>query len=211
LDSASTSSPNHPSISPALHFSSPIEWLVSRQRGLKAAFWVPALIGAAYNVGSFFVFGFTIARGSWPMQFTIFYLPWLAVGLIGSTMIAWAASRFFSEGRRNGEMELLLTTSLGAERIVRDQWSGLKRLLRWPVALLCAPTLLRIPWLMAGPGLGLGALWVVPNTFGAVLGIANTILGVGALCWLGMWFGLNSRNQAVAIFAPSASPKASLI
>jgi hypothetical protein len=136
------------------------------------------------------------------MQFTLVWLPSLAVGLVGSTLIAWAASRFFSEARRSGEIELLLTTPLGAERIVRDQWSALNRLLRLPVLLLCSATLFPFILSIASRGLlgGFGSQWVFFSGPSLVLGLANTILGVMALCWLGMWFGLTARNQAVAIF-----------
>ena len=33
----------------------------------------------------------------------------------------------------------------------------------------------------------------------AVLGFVNTFLGTGALCWLGLWFGLTARRQTNAI------------
>ena len=43
---------------------------------------------------------------------------------------------YFVEARRTGELELLLTTPLGAEQIVAGQWRALKRLLFAPALLL---------------------------------------------------------------------------
>ena len=59
-----------------------------------------------------------------------FSLVWplsLATSTLGSALFAWAASRFFVEARRTGEIELLLTTPVGAKQIVSTQWQVLKR------------------------------------------------------------------------------------
>jgi hypothetical protein len=37
------------------------------------------------------------------------------------------------------------------------------------------------------------------SVLAAVLSFANTFLGAGALCWLGLWFGLTARRQTNAI------------
>src|SRR5205085_1581769 len=134
------------------------------------------------------VFGWLFA---WPLGITS--------GLIGGALVAWLSSRFFLGVRRSGDLELLMTTPLGAESIVCDQWNVLKRFFTWPVLVMQAPML---PQLLAGfVGInhtGSGG-WALHNAFYKVLCLANTLLGAGALCWLGMWFGLKARTQAGAI------------
>jgi hypothetical protein len=95
-------------------------------------------------------------------------------------------------------LELLLTTPVGADSIVADQWSVLKRLFAWPVLVMQAPMLPQI----------LSALSALPAAASGVtdsgpilklLTLLNTFLGAAALCWLGLWFGLKTRTQAGAI------------
>ena len=37
------------------------------------------------------------------------------------------------------------------------------------------------------------------STIRHVLGCVNTVLAIGALCWLGMWFGLRANGQGRAV------------
>jgi len=117
-------------------------------------------------------------------------LPWLVCSIISGALFAWAASRFAFEARRNGELELLLTTPAGAQTFVSDQWTALVRLLGAPVAFMLLPFLWHsLAFIMVQPGFG----------FLSLLGAANIILGIGALCWAGMWFGFIARRQSGAI------------
>jgi hypothetical protein len=127
--------------------------------------------------------------------------------VIGS-LYAWAASRFFVESRRTGELELLLTTPVGAQTLVTDQWKVLKRVIRWPLVLMLAPEVLTGIYLMLMPRFGsMGSL----RTYYAIslpLGMLNTVLGLAALCWLALWFGLRAGGQARAILWSVAVAKA---
>jgi hypothetical protein len=183
----------------------PVEWLVRRQRGLRAAIWAAALVTAANRltmmVFYWFPFGF---RG--PLLFglrTFGPLPWLALDLLCGALFAWAASRFFVEARRTGELELLLTTPLGAEQVVAGQWRALKGLLLAPLLLivLAVATPALLPVLLQYPAYyyRLDPTWPFYLVGTSVLSMAYEVVALAALCWLGLWFGLKSPGQASAL------------
>jgi len=178
--------------------SSPIEWLVFRQYGVSAGLWAAALLALAYE-------GWVpLARQ--PIKVPGVSPSWFFAGalgvvgaLSGGAVVAWVASRFFVSVRRTGELELLMTTPLGVETIVTEQWNVLKRFFAWPVLVMQAPM---IPQILAGPSGPPNAFppsWQSYVTLFKLLVVANTFLGACALCWLGLWFGLRARTQAGAI------------
>src|SRR5262249_29628248 len=119
--------------------------------------------------------------------------------LVGGSLMAWLASRFFAATHLNGELELLLTTPIGAATILSDQRKVLRRLFLRPVLIMQAATLLPFIVLaepLSGPAAAGGG---IPDVPGALLTFVNTYLGTEAVCWLGLWFGLRSRGQAAAI------------
>lgn len=177
--------------------SNPVEWLVYRQYGMGAGLWGTALLALAYN--GWVLLGRQTSgsrAGLWA-----WFLAWpfaITAGLIGGAIVAWTASRFFVGVRRTGDLELLLTTPVGAATIVSDQWNVLKRLFAWPVLVMQAPMLPQIlSALSALPAAATGAAG--PEPFLKLVTLANTFLGAAALCWLGLWFGLKARTQAAAI------------
>jgi ABC-type transport system involved in multi-copper enzyme maturation permease subunit len=184
---------------PAKDESTPVEWLVYRRFRVGALLWAAALLALAYNGWVPLAQTFGGRRGSlfawffaWPFAVT--------AGLVGGAIVAWVASRFFVAVRRSGDLELLLTTPVGAATIVSDQWSVLKRLFAFPVLVMQAPMLPQLVAAMAAvPGAALGGSPGASLVLFKVLSLANTFLGVAALCWLGLWFGLKARTQAAAI------------
>jgi hypothetical protein len=187
----------------AQYNSRPLEWMVRRQRGLKAAVWTAALCAALYPIVMMVFYGFafrsTLFRGS---VYLTLQLPSLAVSLLGGSLFAWAASRFFAEARRSGEDEMLLTTPVGAETIVSSQWTALKSLLRWPVLVMLTPVFLHglqtlLP--MFGPLSMVAGARHFYNPVSLLLSGANVVLAVAATVWLGLWFGWNARSQTAAI------------
>lgn len=185
----------------------PVEWLMFRQRGVFAAIWSSALISAVFQTGLIPSYSNTwrmaVLQTPW---FVFSQVPFLAMSLISGSLLAWAASRFFVEARRKGEFELLVTTPAGAVSIVSGQWRALIRMLRWPVAVMVAPLLLRMIWLV-GQAPALPSIVSLRPSYditlyqvlALLLGTATTLLGVVALCWLGMCFGLRTRTQTGAI------------
>ena len=124
----------------------------------------------------------------------------MVIAGISGALLAWAASRFLVEARRTGELELLLTTPFGAEALVAAQWDVLKRLLRWPVVVMLMPILLQgISAYLSRQAYSVPNWWQIYTQCSLLLVAINTVLGVGALCWLGMWFGLQTGSQMRAI------------
>ena len=176
----------------------PVEWLVYRRSGIHAGIWTLAVLSLAANAWVPLV---RQAQGRPAGLFLLAVASPLGTvsGLIGAAALAWVASRFFMGVRRSGDLELLLTTPVGAQRVVADQWQVLKRLFVWPVLFMQAPMLpqflvgLSAAHGSAAPGLPAGITWV------KFLTVLNASLGAAALCWLGLWFGLRCRTQAAAI------------
>jgi hypothetical protein len=182
---------------------SPIAWRVGGQRGLRATVWAAASLGFLY-------YGlFRFLASFWGMR-SVAFVSWsfalAATAVIGS-LCAWAASRFFVESRRTGELELLLTTPVGAQTLVTDQWKVLKRVIRWPLVLMLAPEVLRGIYIMLIPWFAMGS-WRIYYLISLPLGVLNTVLGLAALCWLALWFGLRAGGQARAILWSVAVAKA---
>lgn len=175
-----------------------VEWLVYRQYGIHAGIWALAVLALAANAWV------PLVRQAQGVSNGPFFLAVASplgtiVGLIGGAIVGWVASRFFIAVRRTGDLELLLTTPIGAKSIVDDQWRVMKRLFVWPVLCLQAPMLpqflIGISALHTNSGVGLRPDLAILK----LLTIANSFLGAAALCWLGLWFGLRSRTQATAI------------
>ena len=183
---------------------SPIDWLLARQRGLKPMIWTAALISFLHLFLFQLLFGVVGRFIGGPGYYFGLYASFssalgLAAAAIAGSLFAWAASRFFIEARRNGELELLLTTPLGAREIVSAQWEYLKRLMRGPLVLILVPMCLQsVSGLLMRHHLSTGTFFAYYVGSG-LLNILNTILGLGALCWAGLWFGFRAESQLRAI------------
>jgi hypothetical protein len=160
----------------------PLDWLVRRQSGIRTVVWAAALLGSAYHYtflfGGLFVRGILGVYSSWGMG--------LASSVVEGCLLAWAASRFFIEARRAGELELLLTTPEGAKTIVASQWNWLTEVIRWPLLVLVMPLFMR-------------SLINTQLASFMVFSILNTFVGIVALLRVGMWFGWSERSQARAV------------
>ena len=110
----------------------------------------------------------------------------------------WVASRFFVEARHTGELELLLTTPVGAAEIASTQWDVLKRMVTGPLVLMLAP-LCFYGLMLYMLGYGGPSLLRLYYPFSLMFSAVNAVLSVGVLCWLGFWFGLRVANQGRAI------------
>jgi hypothetical protein len=169
----------------------PLEWLVRRQPGVRAVVWAGALLGM-FNNSSFWVFlvfnrGALIGYSSWGMNLAFF--------AVERCLFAWAASRFFMEARRGGELELVMTTPEGARTIVASQWKWLKNVFRLPLVALIGSSVL-VDLMMRS-----NYIRQYPSyySFSQLLSVLNILAGVAALLWVGMWFGWSERSQGRAI------------
>jgi hypothetical protein len=191
-------------ISKMLEGDDPVRWLVRRQRGIRAAIWTGVLIGLASHWGVWFmvrVFG-GASIGPFFMMYAASSPVSLAVSIVEGSLFGWAASRFFVEGRRGGELELLLTTPVGAETIISSQWKEVRGMFILPVILLADPELVSAAIMFSQSnamqypgGLSYSFYTVVVHSLGCV----RTVIRFGALIWAGFWFGLRARSQAGAI------------
>ena len=178
----------------------PVHWLVDRQRGVRAAIWAAALIGISANAGTIALLRF-VGTGTGFMPY--YSVPGFVTSILGGCLLAWAASRFFLDARRRGELELLLTTPEGSKNIVSGQWAALKGMIAGPLLVMMVPFVIQVLTYATRPVGSFGIFFL----FSAVLGVANTLLSVATLCWVGMWFGLKSRGQAATILRTVALAK----
>ena len=122
----------------------------------------------------------------------------LVTTAITGGLFAWAASRFFVEARRTGELELLLTTPVGAQEIVSTQWNVLLRLMRFPFVVMLLPLGFQALIIMANLS-NFGPRWWGLYPFSLVLSGVNTVVGTFAVCWVALWFGLRISGQGRVI------------
>jgi hypothetical protein len=173
----------------------PIEWLLAGQRGVKALVWSGAAVGF-FEYGLLPLFARFIGFRSssiltWPFGF--------AVTVLQGVLFTTAASWFFVQARRSGEMELLMTTPVGATTIISAQWNRLKRIFQWPAAVMAAPVpligLFSLMWYRGYPR-GSMAGYILLNS---LLSAVAVVFGIAAICWTGLWFGLKARSLTGAI------------
>lgn len=183
---------------PAKEEAGPIEWLVYRQHGVSAAAWGAAVVALTFSRWVSLA-SKPVSGASAPVFWLLAWPLGLAAALVGGAMVAWVAGRFFAGVRRTGELELLLPTPVGAENLVADQWKVLKRMFAWPVLFLQVATLVPVVEMTGSRSTGFFSAMPFESALAAVLSFVNTFLGTGALCWLGLWFGLTARRQSSAI------------
>jgi ABC-type transport system involved in multi-copper enzyme maturation permease subunit len=174
----------------------PVDWLVQRQRGILTTLWLAAAIEVLYFASSWAVFRGMFTLG-WPA--VISWVVWFAASASTDALFARAGSKFFYDSKRSGQLETLITTPLGPRGVVDGHWSALKRLLAWPVVVGLGVMLLYedislIPDVGQAGGFTLG--WITQCFITWGIDIAQTILGVMAVCWFGMLFALKGKGAA---------------
>jgi hypothetical protein len=145
--------------------------------------------------GAFALFIFVIIKGknpgAWQRMVTVFGSYGLHFLL--KLLVASEACRRLNEDRRTGALELLLTTPLKIQSILRAQMKSLIGIFRGALVALVFLNLLLIAGINEHePG------WVI---FG---GIAILLPDFLALSWMGMWMGLRSPRFSQAVAATVA-------
>ncbi len=169
----------------------PVAYAVLRRQGSGVQTWVAASLAVVASLLS--------APGATRVGISMVWAGASAALWFGAAGIfSWMAGRFFFEGRRSGELELLLPTPLGASGIIRDQWLALRRLLHGPLLLVAFGTVPYAAVMVVGfRGRELTGL------LASILYLTNLILSVVAVCSVGMWFGLHAKRP-LAVAAWSA-------
>lgn len=176
----------------------PLHWLLRRQRGLKPMLWLAAVLGF-FQFALFSMLPRFFGGGFGMLYFGMSSASALAISVVTGSIFAWVASRFFVQARRTGELELLLTTPVGAREIVSAQWDTLKRLILGPVVLMVIPGLLQGGLFVLFYRFRQSELWQFYYILSMLLRAVTIILNVNALCWLGLWFGSRAVGQGRVI------------
>ncbi|TAK95278.1 MAG: hypothetical protein EPO07_15630 [Verrucomicrobia bacterium] len=165
----------------------PVAYSFLRLRSQGALAWGAAVISFLGSFGS--------AAGVMGLGMPSLYFGVPAILHFGSSgLFAWVAGRFLFEARRSGELELLLSTPVGARGIVRDQWFALMRVLRGPLILVVIGALPHAARVIA-----MGAGTEMIGLLGALLTMANAVLGVFAMTWFGMWLGARVKRPIAIV------------
>jgi len=187
----------------------PAAWLLARYRhkplnvwlalGLFVALWVAGAVAwpRAWIEAGAFIFTGVVLNGCL------------------KTWIALEASHCFGQERRNGTLELLLTTPLGVGRLLRGYQRGLRRQFFWPMIAVLGLDLLLLGGSLVSEfcDVRLSPIWEISivwsGRFNArllwllvllcVAGMSVLALDFFALCWFGMWQGLKARNYPLAL------------
>ncbi len=173
----------------------PFYWVASRARGksIGVMLAVLALIGC-YAVN--FWFDRQGWRSSWSFIWPAFWLH-----CIIKIWLTFEACRRFVEDRKSGALEIILSTPITPEEIIRGQWRALIR--QFGVPILCV--------LLFDGLLTMGGL-LTPRLFGNAGNLKSqylfvSLMGAGALIfiadivalgWLSMWRGMKARHSYTA-------------
>ncbi len=166
----------------------PFYWRASRARFAPLAVWVALGVGAAI-----WLWGWTKYPADWVNAGT-YVLTALMFNALLKLGVATEATRPLVEERRDGTLELLLSTSLSVREILRGQALALRRVFLGPLVVSLIVCLV-----MMVAGLGELRLeerrgWLV----GWVAGLLMLGADLVALYWVGMWRAVAARNPKFA-------------
>jgi ABC-type transport system involved in multi-copper enzyme maturation permease subunit len=167
-------------------------WLAARARLGPAYVWaVLGLLACGWT------WGLARSRRDWLDQGT-YILTGLLLNLIMKIWFALEAGRPLAEDRRQGALELLLSTPLTVQDILRGQLLALKRQFLGPVMVTLLVFFLFMLVAASDDMLlenaGDRSFWVLFWSAGMVMLVAD----LAALYWVGMWKALTARNPTRA-------------
>ena len=130
-------------------------------------------------------------------------LPLMLLALSRHLLLMWMAARVFSDLRRHGELEILLTTPLREADLVGQVWRRMR------------PVVLVLTVLDGLTGALRGVLMNLPNLTGRPPGVAGDVMGVvlassmsnglingfmlWATVWVAFWLGLRTGRTPAAV------------
>ncbi len=170
----------------------PYFWLAARARLKPAYVWaVLALIACGW------VWGLARSRRDWLGEGT-YVLTGLLLNVVMKVWFGLEAGRQLAEDRREGALELLLSTPLTVKEILRGQLLALRRQFQGPVM---AVLLVFAVFTLAGASDAAMQEDATERGFWIAVWLAAMVMlpaDLASLYWLGMWRGLISRNAARA-------------
>jgi hypothetical protein len=163
----------------------PVFWLLSRIRSKPISVWgVLAVLGIAW------VWGWWRFRRDWLTE-GIYISTAIIVNLLLRCWVAAETGWALAEGRKSGGLELLLSTPLQVEDILRGQWLALRHQFLGPVLAVLFTEFLFMAAIVRE------AIPDEERVFSYAFwfsGMALFVADLVALYWLGMWRGLTARN-----------------
>jgi ABC-type Na+ efflux pump permease subunit len=172
----------------------PILWLAGRDR-LRTV----AVLAVLTGLGLIWIWLYR-KQGASVLDPTVYFLTAYCLHTILKLWLASEACRPLAEERRNGTLELLLSTPLSLDEILDGEMLALQRQFGWPVVLvLCADLVMLIAGMREH-------VWDTPNDwlvlFLAV--VAIFIVDLYTLAWVGLWLSLNARKANRALLGTVA-------
>lgn len=164
----------------------PFYWLAARSR------FGPAFVWSAFaTLAVLWFWGAYKFKNDWFSE-GIYVATALVANTVLKLWVAGEACRPLSEERRNGSLELLLTTRLSIRQILEGHRLAILRQFLWVVVLLVVLEILMLASgaRMIGRNTSETETWVTIWSLGLVLLLADLV----ALFWVGMWMGLAARN-----------------
>ena len=162
-------------------------WLatIPRQRAMWT--WTPLIVAAVA-----WMWGLWKIGGDW-LNPGMYATTAIVVGVTIKGMLGAEAGRRLLEDRKNGALELLLSTPLTVREIVRGQRMSLERQFRFPIIVFLTVSLIL---LFAGArhhdiGAEERQYWLVTGLLAGLVFFAD----IAALFWMGMWQGLSVKNS----------------
>ena len=172
----------------------PVLWLMSIGRDFRRIAWVIVWLWGALVL---------VVTLSAPREMGVFALAWYGVrpfGFLLKWLLALQACGFFVEARRNGALEMLLSTPLTSRDILEGQMLALKRTLRrpivWLLALLFIPLVVEVFAAPAWNSAEMGAVFLgfLASCFACLRMYADCY----AVIWFGMWLALTLKKPGLA-------------
>ncbi len=169
----------------------PIQWRAERLGSVQGVIW----LAVAFNFLA--QFGVAGSGGALARSWGLLSFAGLLVMALCSAVLAWTGARFFQNTRQQHDFELLVTTPVGNRQLLAGQWRPLLRALVVPltvVALIALPAavLLMVDWIRDYRN---ETLFLLPP----VLIALNVVVEAVAVCRVGMWAGLRSRNMLTSV------------
>jgi len=173
----------------------PVLWLLNEEGRIGWAVW--AVVGAWIFTTlalSFFEPSASVAA----MTSAYVVIPF---GFLLKTFFAFQACRFFSEGRRNGALELLLCTPLTNQDILRGQsralWRNFLPALIVFLIFLFAPTVIQLIRGLISADLDIFGRAIPGAILGGVYCVRFTA-DLFAISWVGAWLALSMKKPQLA-------------
>jgi hypothetical protein len=186
-----------PSLHGRLIYENPVLRLFRDDSGMRALLWL--IVG---------VWGLVLLAGCLAQPANPSWVLPTAAGFsfVLKCLLAVQACRFFAEGRRDGSLELLLTTPLGNADILRGQSLALSRTFSRPLLAFVGLGLMPAVVQVSLAALGGASPTLSSNLVGmclfSLVAVGFFLLGLGldslALVWFGRWLALSSKNPAYA-------------